>query len=91
MARMLLARSRISVQCLNPHELHQRAYMPTPQIVTSKVQLITQHSGTHKRMLQMQFVYVAHDHQIDGTNRFWLIIDAATAYADLLGLSLDRE
>jgi hypothetical protein len=65
--------------------------MPTADIVTSKVQLIMQHPSAHKRMLQMQFVDLAHDHQINSTNRFWQIIDTALAYADKLGLSPDRK
>ena len=37
MARMFLARSRFSVQCLNSHALHQCAYMLATHIVTSAV------------------------------------------------------
>jgi len=56
--------------------------MPATHIVTSTVELVTQHAGAHKRMLQMQFVDLPHDPEINGINGFSPIIDAATAYAD---------
>jgi len=43
------------------------------------VQLIAQHSGTHERVFQMQFIQSPHHIQITPRDGFWQVIDTTPA------------
>ena len=65
--------------------------MLAPYRIPGSVELIPQHSGTHERVLQMQFVDTPHQFQITGTHRMGLIVDGTAADANQLSLALNRK
>ena len=58
---------------------------------TRSVELIPQHSGPHKRMLQMQLINTAHQIQIISTDGTGLVIHAAATDSDQLCLTFERK
>src|SRR5208337_2732438 len=81
----------LAIDRLDPHALHQRCDMAPANGDALAVQKIAQHPAASKRPLQMQFVDPPHDREILRRDRPGLVIDAAAAEAQNLGLSGDRE
>jgi hypothetical protein len=46
------------------------------------IELVTQHTGPHERMFQMQFIYVAHELKVNSVDWFRLVINTASTYTD---------
>jgi len=58
------AGGRLPVEGRNAHARHQRAHVCTPDRETLPIQLFTQHTRPHERVLQVQRVLATHQHQI---------------------------
>jgi hypothetical protein len=86
-----LGRARTAIERFYPHPPHQRLHMPTADLAPLGRQKIAQHPRSREWELQMQPVETPHDRLVGLRHRPRQIVDAATADAQNLRLSRDRQ
>ena len=69
------ARIGLAVDRFDAHFVHQRAHVLATDLKTFEREHVTQHSGTRKRVFQMQFIHAAHEPQIGVRRGLGKVID----------------
>src|SRR5665647_1727142 len=82
-----LRRVRATIECLDSHALHQCPDMTAADWKALPVQKIAQHPRPRERPFQVQLVNAPHEREIRDRNGFGLIVDAAPADAQNVGLT----
>src|ERR1700733_7045653 len=80
-----------SVDRLNAHPPHHRRDPPPPDRDVLATQQVAQHPTAGERVIQVQLIDPPHDRQISGRHRTGIVIQAATADPQHLGLSAQRQ
>src|SRR6202142_4590269 len=80
-------RARLAVQRLDPHQAHERAHVPAPDLMALTLQLRRDFAGPVERRLQVQLVHPAHQLQIPRRDRPRPVVRARTGHIQQLGLA----
>ena len=82
---------RFSIKRFDPHPLHQRGNVESPDLEAFLNQQALQHPAARKRELHVQLVDAVHQLQVGIRHRARLVIDTAPADPQHKGLAADAE
>jgi hypothetical protein len=82
---------RPAIDRLDAHALHQRGDVAAADLDARAVEKVAQHPAARERIFQMQFVDAAHQREVLGRHRPRLVVDAAAADVQSLGLADDGK